>query len=352
MASTSRRLLLRPLTGMKQRMLVAISALVVIASTYFTTPLYWVSEAVYWEALHQSKVEQNAIRWLLANRKDSGRPEWSNSFRGVVLDGSNRGNNREFTYRHKQKRWWIPEGAPILPFAHAWRGGHIHKWISINWNTMWFLAGYYTGMGRDPTEGAVFYKVDGHPNRWFEQMIRAGRLCHGNKIDAHVFYKLCEKVSLKGTQEAVLRAYQYAISNGVEFIKSAPTSKPAGMEELIPTTEIRLVGVSFPYLLPDVHTYVQRLASQYSAHCNEALVVTSALRPQDKPLPNSSDHSVHPTGMAVDLSVSNHRCVEWLKKALLTGEKRGYLDATQEKFPPHFHVVVFPKKYRKWLQNQ
>lgn len=352
MASTSSKPPPHPLTRLKRRMFVAILALVAVASAYLTTPFYWVSEAVYWEALHQNKAEQNAIRWLVANRKDSNRPEWSNSFRGVVLDGAHRGNNREFTYRHKQKRWWIPEGAPILPFAHAWRGGHIHKWVSINWNTMWFLAGYYTGLGRDPTGGAVLYKVDGHPNGWFETMIRTGRLCEGKKVDAHVFYKLCEVVSLKGSRASVLRAYQYAISTGKVFLESAPASKPAGMKELVPTSEIRLVEVSFPYVLPEVHTYVARLAAQYSAHCGEALVVTSALRPKDEQPSNASTASVHPTGMAVDLSVSSHRCIKWLEKALLTGENRGYLDATREQFPPHFHVVLFPEKYRKWLQNQ
>ena len=42
---------------------------VLIPYWYFTSPLYWVSEAVYWEALAQSRSEQNAIRHVILNRK-------------------------------------------------------------------------------------------------------------------------------------------------------------------------------------------------------------------------------------------------------------------------------------------
>jgi len=106
--------------------------------------------------------------------------------------------------------------------------------------------------------------------------------------------------------------------------------------------------VSFPYARPAVRTFLQRLGKQYRRACGKQLVVTSLTRPHTHQPRNASSESVHPTGMAVDLrrSRSSH-CRAWLERVLLSLERQGVLEATREKWPPHYHVVVFPRHYEK-----
>ncbi len=168
------------------------SIVVAITVLYITSAVYQISEAVYFEALEQSRLEQQGVRWVIANRKDAqGHPEWSDTFYGVIRDGASRGNSRDFTYRYHHSHNY-PEWAPILPYAHATRNGNWGKWFSINLDTALFLVGYYSGMGKDPTNGATFYKVARHKNRWFDEMVKSGKFC-SNTVDlgAHIFYKLC-----------------------------------------------------------------------------------------------------------------------------------------------------------------
>jgi hypothetical protein len=117
--------------------------------------------------------------------------------------------------------------------------------------------------------------------------------------------------------------------------------------------DFTLVDVSYPFVLPEAHTFVLRLAAQYRSACGEKLVVTSATRPTAMRLANSVDKSVHPTGMAVDLrKPRNSRCLNWLRSTLLTLEASGVLEAVEERNPPHFHVAVFPRQYQQYVQTR
>ncbi|MFP3947862.1 MAG: DUF5715 family protein [Longimicrobiales bacterium] len=108
--------------------------------------------------------------------------------------------------------------------------------------------------------------------------------------------------------------------------------------------------VSFPYARPEVQLFVQRLGQQYRAACGEQLVVTSLTRPRTRQPRNASDRSVHPTGMAVDLRRSNHSpCRTWLESVLLSLERQGVLEATRERYPPHYHVAIFPGPYADYV---
>jgi hypothetical protein len=60
---------------------------------------------------------------------------------------------------------------------------------------------------------------------------------------------------------------------------------------------------------------------------------------------------VHPTGIAVDLRKPTGSCLKWLRKTLLSLEDRGVIDGTEEKRPPHFHVVVFPAAYDSYVES-
>ena len=107
---------------------------------------------------------------------------------------------------------------------------------------------------------------------------------------------------------------------------------------------------AFPYTRPEVKTFLERLAGQYRRACGERLVVTSMTRPKSRQPANASRHSVHPTGMAIDLRKSRRaRCSSWLERVLIQLERRGILEATRERYPPHYHVAVFPKLYERYV---
>ena len=117
-------------------------------------------------------------------------------------------------------------------------------------------------------------------------------------------------------------------------------------------SDYRLKDVSFPFARPEVRLFVERLASQYRDACGEALVVTSLTRPKNYQPPNASPLSVHPTGMALDLRRPNNwRCRSWLEGVLSSLEDRRVLEATRERFPPHYHVAVYPQAYTRYVER-
>jgi len=163
---------------------------------------------------------------------------------------------------------------------------------------------------------------------------------------------LAEAQTLRGSRASVDRIHRQALNHNLRFYET-PTAVRQGVERgelvrLSANRNYRVEGVSYPYLLPAAHLFVERLSAQYRSACGEPLVVTSAMRPRSFRLANSSDKSVHPTGMAVDLRrPSNARCRSWLQRTLLGLEAAGVIEAVEERNPPHFHVAVFPDPYRR-----
>ena len=104
---------------------------------------------------------------------------------------------------------------------------------------------------------------------------------------------------------------------------------------------MRLKGVSAPYVRPATRSFLATFAPRYRQACGEALVVTSAMRPTTLHLRNASQRSVHPTGMALDFRAPGGGCRSWMRRELLAYERRGVVDATEERRPAHFHVVVY-----------
>ena len=110
--------------------------------------------------------------------------------------------------------------------------------------------------------------------------------------------------------------------------------------------------VMFGYARKEVRTFIERLSQQYRSACGEKLVVTSLTRPKTRQPSNASPISVHPTGMAVDLRRSNvMACRAWLEDTLLYLEGQNVLEATRERFPPHYHVAVYTKAYARYVAN-
>jgi nucleoid-associated protein YgaU len=162
------------------------------------------------------------------------------------------------------------------------------------------------------------------------------------------------QTTLRGSPASVDRMYHQAQAHDLTFYRTSTGvrggARDGDLVRLSGNADYRLAGVSHPYTLSITRTFVQRLARQYRAACREQLVITSAIRPTSVRLINSVDRSVHPTGMAIDIRrPTNTRCLNFLRETLLTLERAGVLEATEERRPPHFHVAVYPGPYRRHI---
>ena len=160
--------------------------------------------------------------------------------------------------------------------------------------------------------------------------------------------------SLKGSPASIQKQYGTAQSYGLAFVNNARSVRnyigPGQLVRVTPTRTMDLHDVSFPYAQPGASLFVSRLSQQYYSTCGEKLVVTSLLRPRDRQPANSVAHSVHPTGMAVDLRIpKTGRCRAWLEDTLLSLERSNIVEATRERFPPHYHVAVFTRRYESYV---
>lgn len=158
--------------------------------------------------------------------------------------------------------------------------------------------------------------------------------------------------SLRGSPASMVRQHQVAERNDYTFLRSAnEVEEYVEKGLLVPLSgnmdyEVHR-GVSYPYARPELRVFVERLALQYRIFCGETLVVTSVTRPKSEQPRNSHPLSVHPTGMALDLRVpQTGECKEWLEERLLQLESEGILDVTRERNPPHYHIALFPDRYR------
>lgn len=105
---------------------------------------------------------------------------------------------------------------------------------------------------------------------------------------------------------------------------------------------LELANVSYPYAHPKLASLLRSLSRLYWRHCRVPLVVTSLMRPLKEQPRNASKRSVHPAGIAADLRVPPYQCRAWLRETLSSWERLGFIEATREKRPPHFHVVAIP----------
>ncbi|HEY0995253.1 MAG TPA: DUF5715 family protein [Gemmatimonadaceae bacterium] len=163
--------------------------------------------------------------------------------------------------------------------------------------------------------------------------------------------------SLRGSRSSIERMYRHARSERLPFLStSARVRRSVASGQLVrlrADSTLRLHDVDFPYVRQATRTFVQRLAGQYHAACGERLVVTSAVRPRSRQPSNSTAHSVHPTGIAVDLRKPDDAgCRDWLRQVLVDLEQAGVIEATEEFHPPHFHVAVFPSPYKAYVAER
>ncbi len=166
-----------------------------------------------------------------------------------------------------------------------------------------------------------------------------------------------EAQSLRGSPASMDRQNRVARSHDFSYLRTG--SRVLRFVEqgyLVPiraNQDYDLHAVSYPYARPEIGVFVRRLASQYRDACGEKLVVTSLTRPTSRQPRNASSRSVHPTGMAIDLRYSSNRsCRRWLENVLMSLEKARVLEATRERYPPHYHVAVFPNQYSAYVARQ
>lgn len=164
-------------------------------------------------------------------------------------------------------------------------------------------------------------------------------------------------VTLKGSPASMQRQNRVAQQEGFVFIETRSELERLVNEGVLVTLEgnrdyaVKRT-VSYKVAQPEMRLFIERLAQQYRAATGEQLVVTSLTRPQSRQPGNSHALSVHPTGMAVDLRVSSRRASRaWLEAVLLKLERQGLLDVTRERWPPHYHVALFPDAYRVHVEG-
>lgn len=164
-------------------------------------------------------------------------------------------------------------------------------------------------------------------------------------------------VSLSGSLASMVRQNEIATEHDLVFVRTAaelPRLMKAGLLVSLEGNDDYAVApsVRYPQARPEMRRFIERLAAQYRAATGEKLVVTSLTRPADRQPENAHALSVHPAGVAVDLRVSRRAgSRRWLEKTLLSLEKQGLLDVTRERYPPHYHVALFPAAYLAHLET-
>lgn len=162
--------------------------------------------------------------------------------------------------------------------------------------------------------------------------------------------------SLRGGSASLDRQNRQALAHDFTYLNSPAQVRRfahAGLLVRVPQgRDYELNAVSFPYARPEVKLFIERLAGQFRRACGEKLVVTSLTRPRSTQPHNASTRSVHPTGMAVDLRRhTESSCRSWLDRVLVSLEKSGVLEATLERYPPHYHVAVYPRPYAAYVRR-
>ncbi|MHB1264673.1 MAG: DUF5715 family protein [Gemmatimonadaceae bacterium] len=157
--------------------------------------------------------------------------------------------------------------------------------------------------------------------------------------------ELANFAALRGSRPKVQGTYFNAVARGVPFYDGMDEARAAiAGGKFVPLYGNQFYAthrMTLAYAAPHARTFVETLAPQFVEHCDEMMVVTSALRPKERSPRNGSPWTVHPTGIAVDIRKPRNRaCWSWLRQRLLDYQAEGVVDATEEFHPPHFHIAV------------
>jgi LysM repeat protein len=152
--------------------------------------------------------------------------------------------------------------------------------------------------------------------------------------------------ALRGSKASVEKMYSFARQHGYPFYLTPATLDDAiAKGKLVPLPgdeNYELArGVGFSYTTAESRDFIMQFAPQYLAVCGTPLTVTSAARPMSRQPRNANPHSVHPTGIAVDIRRPYPGpCLTWVRNTLAELEARGFVEATEEHHPVHIHLAV------------
>ena len=152
--------------------------------------------------------------------------------------------------------------------------------------------------------------------------------------------------ALRGSKASVEKMYSFARQHRYPFYLTPATLDDAiAKGKLVPLPgdeNYELArGVGFSYTTTESRDFIMQFAPQYLAVCGTPLTVTSAARPMSRQPRNANPHSVHPTGIAVDIRRPYPGpCLTWVRNALAELEARGFVEATEEHHPVHIHLAV------------
>jgi hypothetical protein len=155
-----------------------------------------------------------------------------------------------------------------------------------------------------------------------------------------------EPESLRGSKASVEKMYDFAQRYHYPFYLTPVTLDTAiAQGKLVALTGDSTYeltrGVGFSYATREAKQFITLFAPQYLAACGAPLTVTSAARPLSRQPHNANPHSVHPTGIAVDIRrPPPGPCLTWVRGALAELEAKGLVEATEEHHPVHLHVAV------------
>jgi hypothetical protein len=155
-----------------------------------------------------------------------------------------------------------------------------------------------------------------------------------------------EPKDLRGSKASVEKMYDFALRYRYPFYLTPTTLDTAiargKLVALTGDSTYELTrGVGFSYATREAKQFVTLFAPQYLAACGAPLTVTSAARPMSRQHHNANPHSVHPTGIAVDIRrPPRGPCLTWVRGALAELEEKGIVEATEEHHPVHLHIAV------------
>jgi LysM repeat protein len=158
---------------------------------------------------------------------------------------------------------------------------------------------------------------------------------------------------LRGSKASVEKMYNFANAHRLTFYLTQTNIDSAiARGRLVPLTGDSTYeltrGVGFSYSTREAKQFVQAFAPQYLHACGAPLTVTSAARPTTRQPRNANPHSVHPTGIAVDLRRPYRGpCLDWVRKSLAELERKGIIEVTEERHPVHLHLAVLVPPGRK-----
>ena len=145
--------------------------------------------------------------------------------------------------------------------------------------------------------------------------------------------------------ESIGYQYLYALAHEIPFLETPKAVDEAfargELMDLRENPNLRFYKVSYYYVKPSTKIWLDKFEFESRPVCGDELWVTSAMRPVNMKLWNSSPISVHPTGMAVDLRIPKRNdCYKWFLSHFDRDKKLGLIDYIIEKVEPNFHVAV------------